>query len=408
MNQILIHKKGTKTIAFVCFLLLMQTSHVLAADDIIGVWEITTDYNGFQKLATLFVSKKTDGTLSGKWGSRELSDIKFQKGKLTFVRTLRFGDWAFSTSYSGTLKDGMIIGIMSSDRGGFPAKGARKKPKPTVLGRWDINFNISDRDITGGLLISQKQDGTLEGKWDAARGEHVISNVKFQDGRLTFSRKSSFSDRELESIFEGKIKDHKLAGAFKSQRGEMPVTGARKGASLVGNWELTSKSDRGTYTNMLMIDGDLTGKYELFDEEIPIKDLKLEGDHVTFDIERSRGDRLYRMNFKGTLDVNGLNGQLTSGRGAREVTGRWIQAAWSVKRELKVYTKPSDATVFYRRYGNLEYGPPHHETTNTGIILEYASWYIKVEKEGYKPQEKLFDPYRTKIWRIDFDLKSVK
>ena len=408
MNQMLIHKTSTKTIALVCLLLLVQTSLVPAADDITGVWEITTDYNGFQSLATLFISKKANGTLTGKWGSRELSEVKFQKGKLTFVRTLRFGNREFSTDYSGTLKDGKLTGTMSSDRGDWAVNGSRKKPKCPALGQWDMKFNIGKREITGKLTISGKPDGMMAGKWDAEYGEHTISNVKFEDGKLSYARKSKINDFEFESTFEGTVEGHKLAGVFKSQRGEMLATGARKGAALVGNWELTSTSDRGTFTSMLMIDGDLTGRYELFGGEIPIKNLKLEGDQVTFGIEMGRGDRTYTMNFKGTLDVKSLTGQFTSGRGTREVTGRWIQAASSVKRELKVYSKPPNATVFYRRHGDREYGPPHHEPTNTGIILEYACWYLKVEKEGYKPQEKFFDPYRTNIWRVDFVLQPVK
>jgi hypothetical protein len=232
----------------------------------------------------------------------------------------------------------------SPDQGEFSSNAARKKPKLPVLGNWNISFNIGDRDISGKLSVSQKPDGTLEGKWDAERGEHVISNVKFQDGKLTFSRKTKFDDREFESDFEGTIKGHNLAGAFKSQRGEMPAKGDREGAALVGNWELTSTSDRGTYTSILMIDGDLTGRYEIFGGEFPIKDLKLEGDQVTFAVEWGWGDRTLTVNFKGTLDGKSLTGQFTSDQGTSEITGKKIEAASSLVGKWELTTTSDRGT----------------------------------------------------------------
>ncbi|TKJ32504.1 MAG: hypothetical protein CEE38_23075 [Planctomycetes bacterium B3_Pla] len=408
MNQIQNHKTRGRTIVLVCLILLVQTSLVRAADDITGDWEITMEFGGQRSFATLSIAEKADGALTGKWGSSELSNVKFKDGKLTFTRTIRFGDNEYTMNYIGSLEDGKLVGLLSSDRGEFPANGARKKPKLPVLGHWDMKFNVGEREITGKLSISQKANGTLDGKWASERGNTVISNVKFQGGKLTYHRKSTFGERTYESDFEGAVRGHKLTGAFKSQRGDMPATGQRIGAAIIGKWELTTTSERGPRNRTLTVYGDLTGRYESFGGEIPIKDLKLEGNQVTFAVETRFGDRTFSSDFKGKLDGANLTGQMTSSRGTREVTGRWIQAAWSLKRKLKVYSKPPDATVFYRRHGDREYGPPHHEPTTTGILLEYACWYVKVEKEGYKPQEKFFDPYRTDTWRIDFDLQPVK
>jgi len=329
MSRIL-NKTIGRTFVSVCLMLLVQTSLIWAAEDITGQWEMTMNFGGRDSYAMLTISKNADGSLSGKWGSDELSDVKFQDGKLTFVRTIKFGDQEFSMDYAGTLKDGKITGVMTSDRGEFDVNGVRFKPKSPALGTWDVSFNIGNRDITGQLAISEKADGTLDGKWISERGDTVISNVKFKDGKLTFNRKSTFGDNTYESDFEGTISGNVLTGVFKSQRGEMPAKGTRVGGALVGKWELTSVSDFGTRQGMMRINGDMTGRYEFFGGEIPIKDLKLEGNQVTFALEMGFGDQTFTLDFKGTLDGNNLKGRMTSDRGTSEITGKKVEEASAV------------------------------------------------------------------------------
>jgi len=200
--------------------------------------------------------------------------------------------------------------------GDFPAYMTRKKPKNPALGQWDIKFNIGEREITGRMTISEKPDGMLVGKWDAERGEHVITNVNFQDKKLTFTRKSKYENFEIGTTFEGTIKVHKLAGVFRSQRGELPATGERVGAALVGKWELTQRYFGVTISKILKINGDLTGRYVELSGEIPIKKLKLEGDQVTFLIDAGFGKKspskldYYIPEFKGRLDGKAISGKL--------------------------------------------------------------------------------------------------
>ena len=119
-----------------------------AADgEITGEWEVKMDRGGRESFATLSISKKPDGTLAGKWGSNDLSDVKFDGKKLTFARTVRFGDQEFELDYEGTLDGGKLTGTLSSDQGSFAANAARPKPRSPALGRWKIQYTIGDRDI---------------------------------------------------------------------------------------------------------------------------------------------------------------------------------------------------------------------------------------------------------------------
>lgn len=103
------------------------------------------------------------------------------------------------------------------------------------------------------------------------------------------------------------------------------LAGKAPAAALVGTWELTTESSRGTRTRNLVINEDLTGTYESRDREFPVTDLTVEGDQVSFNIEMSFGEREFTLEFAGTLDGDALNGEFTTPRGSREVTGKRVE-----------------------------------------------------------------------------------
>ena len=333
MSRTIINKTNSRLILLVCLCLLMQTSLVCAAEEITGVWRVTMDFNGRETFATLSIDKKDDGTLTGKWGSSDLSDVKFENGKLTFVRKQSFGDQEFTSDFSGTLKDGKITGVMSNDFADMNVTAVRKKPMNPALGIWDISFNVMDQDIKARLIISQNKEGKLEGKWTEEMGEHKISNIKFEDGKLSFKRNSKIEDFEFDSDYEGTIKGNELTGKMKSEMGDIQANGKRFGTELIGTWEMTTTSDFGTRTSMMTIEPDMTGFYESFGGEIPMKNLKLENGQLTFKLEMGFGDQTFEMEFKGKLDGKTIKGQMDSERGASDVTGKKIEKKVEKKSE---------------------------------------------------------------------------
>ncbi|OHB75485.1 MAG: hypothetical protein A2Z25_19480 [Planctomycetes bacterium RBG_16_55_9] len=330
MNQIRTSRTSVKSIILTCVVLLASASLAWAADDITGTWEMTMDFGGRPSYATLSIAKQADGSLTGKWGSDALSNVKFQDGKLTFVRTIRFGDQEFTMNYNGVLKDGKIEGLMSSDRGEFAVNGARRIPKLPILGQWDLSYRVMDQDVTAKLTVSQRPNGALDATWTSQFGESTISNVKFQDGKLSFTRKVKLNDNEFEMTFEGAVQGDKLTGVSKNDQLEVPVAGQRVGAALIGQWDITSTSEMGTRRSMMRIETDLTGRYESFGGEIPMKDLKLDGDRVTFSLEMGFGDQTFKLDFKGKLDGKTLKGEMVSERGTSQIAGKKIEAASSV------------------------------------------------------------------------------
>ena len=47
------------------------------AQEITGPWEMTMSFGGRPSYATLTISRNADGSLAGKWGSSELSNVRF-------------------------------------------------------------------------------------------------------------------------------------------------------------------------------------------------------------------------------------------------------------------------------------------------------------------------------------------
>ncbi len=330
MKNIFANKTTGTSVILVWLFLLAQAPLLWAADDITGLWEARMDFDGREAFADLSISKQPDGSLSAKWGSDELADVNFQDGKLTFTRTVGRGERQFTSNFEAILKNDKLTGKMTSDRGEYNVVCTRPKPMCPALGQWNMKIALGDRDINAILTISQNADGTLTGQWTKEPGEQVISDVKFHDGKLTFNRHVKMTGPdpnmvfEFDTPFEGTIEGDKIKGQMKNEMGQWEVTGARIGAALIGNWELTTTSERGTRTQILKIYPDLTGRYESFGGQVPVKNLKLEGDQVTFGIDMGFGDRTFQMDFKGKLQDGSLSGQFTSPRGEQPVTGKKI------------------------------------------------------------------------------------
>ncbi|MBN1360692.1 MAG: hypothetical protein JW993_08875 [Sedimentisphaerales bacterium] len=319
---------GKRLLGVALLALVVGTTQAQAAGELAGTWRVTMDFNGNQMFATLTFAQKADGTYTGKWGSDDLSNVKFDGEKLSFERTMQMGEMEFTQDFAGTLKDGKISGTIGNDQFEFPISAEPKKAKSPAVGQWDINFNVMDQEIKARLIISEEPDGTLTAKWIEEQGEHRVSSVKYEDGKLTFTRQSTFPemDFELETTYAGTIKGNELTGTLEAEMGSWQANGTRFGTPLIGTWELTSDVEQGPRTTTLTIEPDLTGTYAFFGSEIPIRNLKLEGNQVSFGAEMGFGDQGWRLDFAGKLDGGTLKGQMSNPMGTNEVTGKKTQA----------------------------------------------------------------------------------
>lgn len=330
MRQATNHRSATgHLLAILGLVLVLGIPQVYAAEDITGDWDMAMEFGGRANYATLSVAKKADGTFTAKWGRDDLSNVKFDGQKLTFERTVRWGDNEFTLDYVGTLKGDKLTGTLSSDNGEFPANGTRIKPKAPPIGVWDLAYSIGDRDVTAKLIVSEKPDGKPDAKWASQMGESTIANVKIDGGKITFDRTVKFNDQEFQMTFEGTVQGDKLTGVSKSDMGEIPVAGTRFGAALIGKWAMTTEVDQGPRESMLTVYPDLTARQEFFGGETPVKDFKFEGDQVTYALELGFGDQTFVINYKLRLQNGVLAGESSSDRGTYKMTGKKVQQAAS-------------------------------------------------------------------------------
>ncbi|OHB79470.1 MAG: hypothetical protein A2Z25_14225 [Planctomycetes bacterium RBG_16_55_9] len=339
-----------RTILLGLVILVIPLGQVMAGSakkDVLGDWKIQAVFDGRKITSILSLSRDKDGGLKGEmisfWGVGALRDLKLEGEQLSFVQVNRFGDQETTTNFTGTIRRGKLTGTFSSDRGTLEAEGTRVRRMPMVAGNWQMTVKMGEREYTGVLAIKENEDRTLSAAWQSQRGEHEISNVKFKANKLTFDRKSKIQDQQWQSAFEGTIKGHALTGVFKSDRGDMSAEGQRIGADLVGLWELDIASDSGSRKQLLRINPDLSALYG----PIAIEKVDFDDGKVAFKTTLEFGDQPYEMSFAGQVTGKKLTGELTTSRGARQVTGQRRSPAGAKQKTARIEQAPHEPDVIY-------------------------------------------------------------
>jgi hypothetical protein len=289
-----------------------------------GDWQVKVDYGERQSDLILSFSRDREGNRTGNWisfwGLSELKDVKYEEGKLSFVRVSRNREGQSTTStFNGMIEDGKLSGTVSGDRGEYKIEGRRAPRMPRAVGSWEMKYKVGEREVTSTLVVKVDKENNLTAEWQSQWGEHEITDVQYERGNLTFTRKSKIQDRQWESTFEGSIEreTNTLSGAMKSERGEITAEGKRIGAGLIGTWNLEIASERGSRKQRLRVNPDMSGLYGA----IAVKKVSLEGDQVSFKIVREFGERTFEMSFEGKLAESKLIGELTTSRGSQKVKG---------------------------------------------------------------------------------------
>jgi hypothetical protein len=289
---------------------------------IYGDWQVKVEFGERQMESILSFSRDSEGNITGQWisffGVNDLKDVKFEENKLSFVQVMQFGDNEFTQNFTGTVEDGKLTGILSSDRGESKLEGQRSPRMSRAVGNWELKFKVADREVTTTLAVKAGKEGELTAEWQSQWGEHQITDVQYERGQLSFKRKSKFQDRQMESTFEGTIeRDNTLTGVIKSEMGDVQVEGKLIGAALIGTWNLDIESERGPRKQRLVVNPDMSALYG----PNLIKKINLDGDRVSFKYVLTFGDREFETSFEGKLAESKLTGELTTSRGTQKVKG---------------------------------------------------------------------------------------
>jgi len=324
-------KRQTFFKAALCCSLVILTIHSSQAGaqprrgGLYGDWQVKYQAGERQRDAIISFSRDSEGNRTGQWISfmslSDLKDFKYEDGRLSFSRVSRGRDGQTTTAkFTGTIQDGKLSGTLSSDRGGYKVEGKPGPRIPRAVGTWELKRKMGDREITSKLIVNVDKEGKLTAQWQSQRAKSEITDLQYERGMLTFKRKSTYQGRERESTFEGTIREDTLSGLIKSDRGENAAEGKQVGGSLIGTWILESTSERGTRKQRLRVNPDMSALYGT----VPVKNVTLQGDKVTFKVVFEFGDQKFEMGFAGKLEGAKLVGEMTGSRWNWKMTGTTV------------------------------------------------------------------------------------
>jgi len=231
-------KKRIAAAGFV-IICIMSAQLVTAAEGIEGVWEFKSHLEPMSWSATMTITKNAEGKLEGTWsaefGESTLSDITFEKDLLKFVQTSDFGGQQMKTTYEATLEGTKLTGKGNSQFGesiiAGTSQGQAKSGADAIVGTWQITITVPAREMVDKLTITKNADNSLSGNLVSQRGESTISNVKFNAGKLTFTRTSKMGQMEFTSTYDGTVEGDSIKGVFRSDFGDREANATRIGAA---------------------------------------------------------------------------------------------------------------------------------------------------------------------------------
>jgi hypothetical protein len=286
-----------------------------------GDWQITMKWGEQEFESILAFSRNQDRQYTGHWisfwGMNELDDVTFEDNKLSFSQVTNYGGQERTSKFTGTIEQGQLSGMLTSEQGETEIKGKRAPRRPRGVGSWEVTIAAGEREFKGTLTITADEEGTLIGMWKSERGEGKLQNVKYEDRKLTFTRVIEREGNRMELAFEGTLGYTSLEGVYKGGDWEAEATGTRIGASVMGTWNLDIESERRTYKQRLRINSDMSAAYG----STAIKKITLDGDAVSFKYVLTFNDQDYEVSFEGKIAESKLTGEVTTSQGTSKVTG---------------------------------------------------------------------------------------
>jgi hypothetical protein len=201
-----------------------------------------------------------------------------------------------------------------------------------LYGDWQVKVDYDGRQFESILSFSRNQEGDLTGNWISFMGLSELKDIKYEEGKISFSRERRNRDGETStSNFKGTIEDGKISGTWSSSRGDYNLEGKRapRIPRAAGSWELKYKFGDREITSKLVIkvdkEGNLTGQWQSRRGEREVTDLQYERGKLTFKRTSTYQDRKREYTFEGTIQRdNTLSGMIKSERGEIEVQGKLI------------------------------------------------------------------------------------
>ncbi len=187
----------------------------------VGSWEIKYKIGDRDIPSKLVIKVDKEGNLTGQWQSRRgesaVTDLQYERGKLTFKRTSTYQDRKREYTFEGTVRGDTLSGTIKSERGEIEVEG--KLIGGSLIGTWNLEV-ASERG-------SRKQRLKVNPDMSGLYGAIAIKKVELEGEKVNFKIVLEFGDQKYEISFEGKIEGPKLTGEITTSRGSQKITGTK-------------------------------------------------------------------------------------------------------------------------------------------------------------------------------------
>ncbi len=192
-------------------------------------------------------------------------------------------------------------------------------------GDWEVKQEFRGQERVSRVSITESADG-LSGSWISQRGTTELSDVKSEDGTLTFVRKMERQGQAFEISCEASIVDGNLVGKMVTPRGERDFKGVAVTSepTFIGSWDLIMDFQGREIASTLDItenDGKLGGMWSSERGESELEDVKIADGELTFIRNMERQGQEFTLDATAKIEGGKLVGEIVSPMGELPFTG---------------------------------------------------------------------------------------
>ncbi len=269
-----------------------------------------------------------------------LKDGKYEDGKFSFTLALSVDGTDIEVKTHGGVKGDKMSAVSEVNLEGntqeFDLEAVRKTRPEDVVGTWNLTIDAEGQTFEPVAKISKDGDNLVVEYLTDEFGDHKAVDVKLADNKLTYTIAVESPEGGLKLIFDTTPRGSKVSGKVEYEVGDVTgsseVEGKREAppADIVGTWNLTADAEGQTFEPVMKVtrkDGKLEVEY-LTDEfgDHKAKDVKLDGDKLTFLIDVESPDGAMKLNFDTKIDGDKIAGkveyQVGDVTGTTEIEGK--------------------------------------------------------------------------------------
>ena len=328
-----------------------------------GLWVWSIEGRNGQERKSWIKLDHDKGELSGLYLTERIQapieNAKLRGKNITFQVVRRgFGGGggarSFATEYSGEVSENGIVGkITSSFRGEareIDWTASRDVPDVDPVGTWTWESRGFDGESVENLITLKMDGGELSGTFSRGDTTSELGNVAIDGVHLSFDVTMEGPQGSMTLGYAAEVDGDELDGALSGTGGgrewSIPFRAKRElpEPKPEGTWTWTTRrfgrgGDGGEQTHTLALKvgdaGSLNGTYSFGDEGgAEIKNAKVDGNSLTFEVERTRGERTFTQRYSGTIRGDVIKGtsRLVTEEDSGNEGGGWANR-WEAKRE---------------------------------------------------------------------------